>query len=628
MEYRIEKGILYRDGIPVFALGASYYPSFLPSKYQVPESGDRIGEMKKDLRKMKEAGLNFFRTAALAEIKSENGAVSTKSEFTDLMAEEAAFVGLAASIRLNGYFVNISENENYEFINHKGEAMKKDWNVFMQSSLHHKGFNADNIAATKALARHFDKYSSVVSYQIYNEPHYPFNGVFDYHPDAVRAYKSRLVEEGIITEGEAADYEIPRSRPTEAEDIDGWISWRMFSMLSMCRFLDNTAGAALEASNDKDTYTCYTTMACSDICANAGITYFDDAANLTTTAITTYTCFDGADYYSAAYTIALAESAASISKKHAWTAELDKRTKMPSSKFYRESYEVIGAGHKGICYYEWRGDYPDPNSPLPDNCGFLHYDGTPTETFEKDKKMLSLINRYSTEIVTAEKKRCKIALLHSDRAYMYYDALSDPGIGGKNMWMYLILSAFKELKKSGFAPDFVRSCDLEENPLGIKILFVPSLVGLSDEELRRIRSFAAKKGNKVFFGEQKVTFDAISVGGWWDISNPPKNRTTEEFRGGYEMADLLEIIDVKPMVETNHKNLFAHILEGKKRKIIVLVSNRPDEKSIPEHEIKFNFDVSEVTYITPELEEEVAIEVKNNCVILPELYDGAFMFVK
>lgn len=627
MNFKITGGILYRDDVPVFAIGASYYPSFLPSKYQVPEDGDRTGEMKKDLCRMKESGLNFFRTAALSDISMNNGCINVTSDFIDSMLKEAHAVGLASSVRLNGYFVNLSGNRNYEFINHKGEPMNKEWNVFMQSCLHNKGFNDDNIAATKALAEHFNEFPSVVSYQIYNEPHYPFNGVFDYHPDAIKAYKEMLVKDGIMTEKEAENYTVPVRRPDCKEKIEEWISWRMFAAKSMCRFLDNTAKAALEASDGKDTYTCYTTMACSNICANAGITYFDDAKNLTTTAITTYTCFDGADYFAAAYTIALAESAAAVSGKCAWTAELDKRTKMPSEKFYRETYEVIGAGHKGICYYEWRGDYPDPKSPLPDNCGFLHYDGTPTEAFDKDIKLISLINEYSTEIVTAAKKRSGVAILHSDRAYMYYDALADPDIGGKNMWIFLTLMTFRDLKKCGFAPDFVRSCDLYKNSLDVKTLFVPSKEGLSDEEILQIEAFCKKgKDRRVFYGEQTATFDSVTIGGWWDISSPPGNRVTEEFRGGYEMEDLLENINLKPMIETNHKNLFAHILEGTTRKIVVLVSNRPDKKSIPEHEIRFNFPVNHVTYRTPELDTEIELEVKRGRVILPELNDGAFLF--
>ncbi len=630
MRYEIKDGTLHCDGVPKFAFGASYYPSFLPSKYPVPESGDRVGEMKKDLRKMKESGLNFFRTAALGEIyQDSDGEIKIKSDFINGMLEEAEKVGIASSVRLNGYSVNFSDNKNFEFVNNRGEALEKKWSAFMHGCMHHSGFLKDNTAATEALAKHFDKFPSVVSYQIYNEPHYPFNGVFDYNPEAVRAYKKYLCDKGLMTEEEAQKYSVPTERPRTAEEINEWIEWRMFSLRTMSQFLDNTAASALENSENKDTYTCYTTAVCSNLAGNLGVTYFDNSKNLKTTGITTYTPFDAADYYAAAYTIALAESSAAVMSKRAWTAELDKRTHMPSSKFCRETYEVIGAGHKGICYYQWRGDYPDEKSPLPDNCGFVHYDGTPTDTFEDNIALINMLNSYSTEIVTAEKVRCHTAILHSDRAYMYYDALSDPEIGGKNMWMFLTLMTFKDLKKCGFAPDFVRACDLAENKLDVKTLFIPSIVGLSDEELAQIEVFCrASDDHRVFYGEQETTFDSITIGGWWDFMSRPNDRVTVEFRGGLETEDLLESIELKPLVETNHKNLFAHILKGKERKIITLVSNRPNNQSIPKHRVSFNFPVKIVTFRTHKLDYEIELEVVDNSVMLPTIDDGGLLFVE
>lgn len=178
MKYFIRNGILHEDGKPRFALGASYYPSFLPSKYQVPADGDRVGEMKKDFSLMRECGMHFVRCAAIGDVSAKDGGLSIDTPFVDQMAEEAEKVGLGLSVRLNGYFVNLSGNTDYEFVNNYGEAMDKYWSVFMQSSFFHEGARRDNYAATKALAEHFREYPSVISYQIYNEPHYPYNGVF------------------------------------------------------------------------------------------------------------------------------------------------------------------------------------------------------------------------------------------------------------------------------------------------------------------------------------------------------------------------------------------------------------------------------------------------------------------
>ena len=73
--WKIENGILHKDGNPTYAIGLSYYPSYREDKVPVPRDGDRIGEMKKDLRRMKECGFNIVRFAALGDIRRENGKI-------------------------------------------------------------------------------------------------------------------------------------------------------------------------------------------------------------------------------------------------------------------------------------------------------------------------------------------------------------------------------------------------------------------------------------------------------------------------------------------------------------------------------------------------------------------------
>ena len=96
--YKIENGILYKNGKKVFALGESYYPSFHPSKFPVPPEGDRMGEMKKDLKMMAEAGFNHVRFAALGDTSydAETECVDIDSPFVDAMIEEAEKNGLSA----------------------------------------------------------------------------------------------------------------------------------------------------------------------------------------------------------------------------------------------------------------------------------------------------------------------------------------------------------------------------------------------------------------------------------------------------------------------------------------------------------------------------------------------------
>ncbi len=220
MSYTMKNGILYDNGIPKLALGVSYYPSFHPAKFPVPPEGDRLWEMKKDLKQMEQMGFNFLRTAALGEVFLDNNEVKTNTHFIDDMANECEKRNIALSVRLNGYITNLRGNTGYEMINHKGEESKKAWSVFIEFCLHHKGILRDDRDATKALAKHFTQFPAVVSYQIYNEPHYPRNDVFDYHPLALNAYRKWLVEKGYMSENEAESYVPPSEKPTDMDSIE------------------------------------------------------------------------------------------------------------------------------------------------------------------------------------------------------------------------------------------------------------------------------------------------------------------------------------------------------------------------------------------------------------------------
>jgi len=637
-QYKIKNGILYENGKATFAFGTSYYPSFHASKYQVPETGDRIGEMEKDFREMRESGIKFVRCAALGNLKrtdegsgnpatAENIAVETP--FIDRMAEEAEKAGLGISIRLNGYFTNLSHNTGYEFLNNLGQAMDKYWTAFMQSSFYHEGARRDNYEATKALAAHFKDYPALISYQIYNEPHYPYNGVFDYHPATIAAYKKWLADKGL------PEKEPPRERPAhhcgaiDKKDIQDWIHWREFSCMSLVGFLDETAHAAHDAVPGIDCYTCYIgSPACTSYVCD-GYTYFDEAKDLSTLGLTMYFNSDGVDYFTFDYAVSLAESAAATYHKHAWCAELDARVHMPYRKFCQETLELIGTGYKGINYYEWRGDYPDKGSPLPDNCGMVHNDGSKTEKFDEAVRLLHYLDKYGERIALSEKHRTGVAMLHSDHAYRYYDSFFGKVKITDNISLYplLALSTARELREAGFHADYVRAVDLEKNIFGVKYLFVPSLIALSDEEVTLLKAFEAK-GGKVFYNDNTATFDSVAPQSWWELSDRPKFRVTVEFRGGASILDIVEKYNIQPMISTNHRHLFAGIIESiddKSKKIVTLVNNDPYERPIPSHAIDLHFDAKQVIYATPEL--ECVLPIDNGRVILPEIAHAAMLII-
>ena len=246
--WKIENGILHKDGIPTYAIGLSYYPSYREDKVPVPRDGDRIGEMKKDLRRMKECGFNIVRFAALGDIRRENGKIVADTEFVDALMSEADSVDISTMLRLQGYTMNLSGWEDCYMIDQDGNQLDKDvWYNFIQNSLHHEGILKDNLEGTEYLARHYAKYNNLVSFQTYNEPHYPPEQIYDYHPSAIKAYRKYLVKKGIMTEEEAKNYMPPTHMPYVNSDCKPWTLWRTFAIESMSEFLATTANAAKKA---------------------------------------------------------------------------------------------------------------------------------------------------------------------------------------------------------------------------------------------------------------------------------------------------------------------------------------------------------------------------------------------
>ncbi|UKI37458.1 MAG: hypothetical protein L6V93_04805 [Clostridiales bacterium] len=95
--------------------------------------------------------------------------------------------------------------------------------------------------------------------------------------------------------------------------------------------------------------------------------------------------------------------------------------------------------------------------------------------------------------------------------------------------------------------------------MDVKKLYVPIKYMLSDEETEKIDTFA-KNGAKVFFHNITGTFEAMCADGFWDWTNPPKNRAVDDFRGGMEIDDTVEMTGLIPFVETFDKKTFLQTL--------------------------------------------------------------------
>lgn len=613
--YKMKNGILFKDEKPVLCLGLSYYPSYHERKFPVPEDGDRIGEMKKDLRQMKKDGFNLVRVAAIGNVSRCDGKVEIHTEFIDNLLKEADLVDIATMVRLQGYSMNLSGYDDFYMIDENGKEMDRTrWFDFIQNSLYHEGILHDNDEGTKALAEHYSAFAeNLISFQTYNEPHYPFYATFDYHPATIKAYRKWLAEKGIMSESRAAEYNPPKKRPEKGEAPEEWINWRLFAFESLDNFLNHTAEVSKAVAPEKESLTCVDSSPVYARNIQSCISYFDNARGMDVVGITTYIHTCGGQYFLAGYLLDSAESAAALYGKHTWLVEYDARTDITLKKFYEQAYMAIGAGIKGIMYYQWRGDYVFPDSPEGNGFGFLNYDGTPTEHYGEKMAMISLLNRLSDKIVNAEKKRCGAAILYSKYAYCHADAIDNGAETEKNSFLQKALLIYKDLRSKGISVDFVEAENLNENSLGIKVLYLPSYELLSESEKRSVEEFA-KQGNKVYYYADTLQYGDITEE--YFIHNPLH----------YNIRDTLEISKICPIIPCENPDIMVQVLEGKDY-YLATVNNISLVKDMFK-DTKLNISklgVKNAVWYTPE--EETTLKICNETVNITEIREGGFLLL-
>lgn len=617
--YTLKNGILHQNDQPVIALGVSYYASFHEAKYPVPPEGDRFGEMRTDLQRIRDAGFQHVRTAALGEVTAENGHVSIKTPLIDAMVTEAARIGLSTSIRLQGYVMNLRGFTDYAMCNEKDEPMEFRWDCFLRSTFFHDGMMEDNRTASRELAAHFAGMPEMLGYQIYNEPHYPANGIFDYHPLTVNAYRKWLAECGLPVKDPL------RKRPcvNEPEALEEWTRWRRFSQNALTNFLDDSARAAVEGAPGVSTFTDMTVGTLGKKSGIYGMSYFDNARGpMDIVGITSYVQVEGGDAYLACAQYALAESAAALNGKHAWNLEVDARTHMPGRKTHQEVYAQLAAGLKGLIFYEWRGDYPDPNSPNPDNCGIIFNDGSKTEHYDRTIQMVQFVNRHSTLFATAEKLREGVAILFSEHAAMYADGFMNEG----NLFTRGVQAAYRELRRAGVCPDFVEAAALRENPFGVRVLLVPGAKEWLDaEELEAIDVFV-QAGGRVWYQCQKGTFDDFVGEGWWDWCVPRLHTTRTEFRGLLEVEDILDACGIVPAARTDSRHLLAGAQRGSDYTLIYLINTDPARKVVSGAVLTTTLPFSQATFMSPDA--EIPLRADGGRIFLPDVDEGGVVLLR
>ena len=648
--YQLKNGVLYKDGKPQMCLGLSYYPSYHPKKFPVRPEDDRVGELKKDIHDMAEAGFNLVRFAALGDLKRVGpGAEGIEVSFPliDECMKATEEADIAAQVRLQGYTLNVSGHTGEAMVTPEGRELGL-YECFLRASLNHEGIVEDTADCTAASAAHFMPYSTLVSYQIFNEPAY-HHGV-DYNPHSIAAYRKWLVEKGIKTEEEARELEPPRRRPQftmdvkggESEDHTEWMNWRLFHYERLNAYLVQMDQVARKVNPNAENMTCLMNCPMEPGAMMLGEDYYRTAEGMEVLAITHYIPTFGENHYKATEILDATESAAAVYGKHAWLVEYNARTNMPSHEWDRETYAAIGAGLKGIMYYQWRADYPFPDGPEPDEFGILFNDRSKTAAYHAAVKMNRLINeKLSETIALSEKMRHGVAVLFSEKANALCDALEGSNTRISRGMHY----AYRDLRKAGVPVDFVRAEDLKENKLGVKLIVLPAASKYyPEEEIAALKAFASEGGVMVEYldngGFAPVDLDGVHIrlmevpdgnGGYTYGLYPVKSRGLHGYlQQNDNAAELLEEAGIEPLFRVDAPRLDVRMLEGESWKLACLVNVDTKLRAVPAGKVlslACGTDARKVTFFTPDEETELTFAVKDGRleITLPEVKLGGFV---
>ncbi len=659
--FEMKNGVLHKDGVPQLCLGLSYYPSYHPRKFPVRPEDDRIGELKKDIHDMAQSGFNLVRFAALGELRrvgpGEEG-VEVSFPLIDECMKATEKEDIAAQVRLQGYTLNVSGYTDDGMVTAEGRELGQ-YECFLRASLNHEGIFHDNEDCTAASAKHFMDYKTLVSYQIFNEPAY-HNGV-DYNPHSIAAWRKWLVEKGLKTEEEARTLEPPRRRPVmtldarggQSEDYRDWMYWRMFHYERLNWYLVHMDQVARRVNPRAENMTCHMNCPLTAGAMMLGEDYYRAAEGMEVLGITHYIDCFGENFYWATQVLDATESAAAVFGKHAWLVEYNARTVMPANEWDRETYAAVGAGFKGIMYYQWRADYPYDDAPEPDEFGILFNDRSKTAAFDHAIRMNRLINeKLSEKIARAEKVRGGVAVLFSERANAYCDATEGSAArvsDGMRM-------SYRRFRKAGVPVDFVRACDLEANPLGVRLLILPvSKKYYPGEELAQIAAFQAAGGKvyeymfndgfaEVYFGEGEVRWQEKPDGkggftyGLLPVRGVGVDKKRLILHGILQAVDsaeeVLEDVGIAPMfLAEGAKYLDARVLAGPGYHLVCLTNIDTKERSVPagqELSLSVGLTAKQAVLYTPDEEEvscPVALRDGRLVVTLPEIRMGAFLLL-
>jgi len=553
-----------------FIYGASYYPLNHEEK-----------DWERDLKTMKENGINLVRTAEIFNTWDTIEAEECKFDFAFLdnffdlceKYEIKILLGTGTAsppVWLNKKHseVNIVSSTGVQYpVNASYTWACIDNEVYLEKS---------KIYLEKLVGRYKD-HKALGAYQIHNEIGFPFmasaNGEMENYcfcEDSKKAFIVWVKEKYKTLESlnqawrwsatnqvhiHWDEIEPPRLKPAAWSSVTRWLDWRLFWMDNFVRFVKWQNDLIKDLDRVHPTSTNIFFMKSQD---NFGVMMGLDQYKMAEVVD-----FIGYDLYPGSgnklekkpeYTSMFLDHARSISKpinKNYWLMEAesgpingwilgpDKNTSQKDIE--KNAFEAIGKDAKFILYQLWREPLFQPLHWG----GIVDLEGNETPRAKACKKVKTFLEEDGKFIMDSNTPKGEIGILMSRE-----NATIASGMGQEKFLLEALRGAYRVFWEMGYSIDFITPELLEKDYcLDYKAIITPFMAVIDEKTTEKLSEYV-HKGGKLISGARTGMLDHR---GWYNPTMPP-GRLKETF--GLEIIDVEA--NVNPELTMNFKNYKGH----------------------------------------------------------------------
>ncbi|SKC89692.1 beta-galactosidase [Maledivibacter halophilus] len=505
-------------------------------------------DWKKDLRLMKESGIQLIRTAELFNtwdrIEPEKGKFKFEflDEFFDLCQEYGMKILLGTGTAAPPYWIH-KEYPDSNILNNHGEQYPNNVS-YTWACIDHKGYLEESERYINTLVNRYKDHPALYAYQIHNEIGFPFMPLKDgdidiycYCEHTQKKYRKWLKEK--YQSLDALNYayrwgatntchttwdeiEPPRTKPTSWSSVTRWLDWRLFSMENYVDFVSwqnklikkidskhptSTNIFFLKSQDPLGVLTALDQFEMAKVVDHIGYDLYPGSGNK----------LESKPEFASMF-LDMSTSTAKPLEKDYWLLETESgpingwvmgpSRNVKGFDLVRNVFEAIAHDAKLTLYQGWRQwDF----QPLHWG-GIVDLDGNPTERTKAAEKIGSILNKYGEEIFDAKNPVGEVAILISKE-----NAIVLNGMGQEKYLLEAMRGAYRVFWEKGYMVDFITPDQFKSGYANkYKAVYMP-LMAVIDEDLSKDLEKYVQQGG-ILIGTPRCGM--LGKNGWYNHQIP------------------------------------------------------------------------------------------------------------